>query len=472
LNDAARKKRHRLERLIALLVISVCAGVAFWVMRHSQGIEEDFSKQTGYVPKETRITSEVELLQQYIRIDTSNPPGNELPAARWLASILTAAGVQAEIIESAPNRANVYARIKGRRNGEGLLLLHHMDVIPATPQGWARPPFSGEIQLNQLYGRGAIDMKGTGICFLRAFLDVAKSGRVPERDVVFLAVADEEGGSGFGMRWLLENRPEVIAGVKYALNEGGITEMKQEKVTYYGIEIGTKQTVTVLLRANSREALQRARIALEPWFVSREPHRIMPEVRRFLAHLAPQRVEFSDELADIDRTIAEGQFWRLPVGYRELTQNGVWAEGVEAAQGGGFAMRALLLNLPDEIPDKRIEWLSAQVRPYGVRVAEILRKEGPVPVSPIDTPLYELLQREAKREFGGTPVGTEILNRWFNDSRFLRQRGIAAYGINPFPVDFFQADTIHGADERVRVDYFQQGVEFARRVVMTFAMGG
>lgn len=464
-------KRRRLERLIALLVIALCAVAVLVVKRRASKVEDELRTQTGYVPKQTPITAEVELLQQYIRIDTSNPPGNELPAARWIAAILERNGVKAEIIESAPSRANLYARIKGRREGEGLLLLHHMDVVPATSEGWSLPPFSGDIKLNQLYGRGAIDMKGVGICFLRAFLDIAASGRVPERDVVFLAVADEERGSTLGMRWLLEHRPDVISGVKYALNEGGITEMVQERVTYYGIEIGTKQTVTVVLQGPTRESLQKARIALEPWFVSRAPQRVMPEAKRFLADLAPQRIDFRDELADLDRTIAEGQFWRLPVGYRELVQNGVWAEAVVEGARGGFEMRTHLLNLPDENPDKRLAWLLTQVRPFDVGISGIVRKEGPVPLSSTQTPLYSLLASEAKREFPGAGVGTEFLNRSFNDSRFLRQRGIAAYGINPFPVDFFQSDTVHGRDERVRVDYFEQGMKFTRGVIQAFAFG-
>jgi hypothetical protein len=197
---------------------------------------------------------------------------------------------------------------------------------------------------------------------------------------------------------------------------------------------------------------------------------VTPEIRRWMADLAPQRIDFKPHLEDIDRTIARGKFWELPSGYREMTQNSVWAEGVEQ-NGREWDMRTHLLNLPDTDPDQRLEWLRRQVAPFGVRVAEIVRKEGPVPVMSEDTPLFKLLEREAKRAYANAPVGTEILNRWFNDSRFLRKRGIIAYGISPFPVDFFQSETIHQADERVRVDYFNQGVEFMRRVVTEYAFG-
>ncbi|GAC1399639.1 MAG: hypothetical protein NVSMB68_14910 [Thermoanaerobaculia bacterium] len=318
-----------------------------------------------------------------------------------------------------------------------------------------------------MYGRGAIDMKGIGICELRAFLDIAKSGRTPERDIVFLAVADEESGHGLGMPWLIRNRPDVLAGVRYSINEGGITEMLQERVTYFGIEVGTKQTVTLLVRAPSLAEMRQVRIALEPFFYQRTPEKITPEVRKWMVDLAPQRIAFRRQLENVDRAIAEGDFWRLPAGYREMTQNGVWAEAV-VPRGGEWEMRTHLLNLPDTNPDERIEWLRRKIAPFHARVVEIVRKEGPVPLSSDRTPFYDLLARQARRAFRA-PVGTEILNRSFNDSRFLRLRGIVAYGVSPFPVDYYQSETIHQPDERIRVDYFQQGVAFLRQVVEEYA---
>ena len=468
LSPEERRRRHRNERILAGAMVLLLAALTAALVIYVRETDEDLAQQMTYVPRPTVITPEVELLQQYIRFDTSNPPGNELPAARWLAGRLESAGVNAEIIEAAPGRANVYARIEGASDEGGLLLLHHIDVVPADPAGWTRPPFSGEIRLDELYGRGTIDMKGVGIAFLRAFLDVAQSGRQPPHDLVYLAVADEETGGTHGMKWLLEHRPDIFEDVKYALNEGGITEMMQERVTYYGIEIGTKIAVELNLTAASREQLQRARIALQPEFSPRrEPGRVIPAARRFFRDIAPRRIEFRDELEDIDRTIARGGFWRLPIGYRELTQNNVWAEGVRPRQEGGFEMRTLLHNLPDEPPDRRIAWVENRVRPYGVAV-EVVRKEGPVPVSSPETPLYALIEREAERAFG-SPVGTEFLNRSTSDSRLLRTRGITAYGISPFAVDFFQSESIHGRDERVRVAYFTKGVEFTRRLVGAWA---
>ena len=465
--EEQKRRRHRNERIAATILVLILGGVAWWIVRTRHELDEDVRRDRRYVPANIKVTPELELLQQYVRFDTSNPPGNELPAAQWLAGILRSNGVEAEIIEAAPNRANVYARVKGRTSGTGLLLMHHMDVVPASPEGWKRPPFAAEIYFNEVYGRGTLDMKGIGICFLRAFLDIATNKQQPEHDVVFLAVADEEAGGTFGTQWLMQNRPDVLAGVRYALNEGGITEMMLEKITYFGIEIGTKQVVTLMLRADTRQQLQRARIALEPWIVSREPHRVMPEVKLWMKDLAPERTEFREELADVDRAIANGQFWALPIGYRELTQNGAWAEAV-VPSGDRFEMRAQLLNLPDEDAEKRVEWLRSKVAPFGVEIGQILRADDATPLSRIDTPLYAILTDEARKTYGSRS-GTEILNRWQNDSRYLRRKGIVAYGINPFPVSFFQSSAIHAADERIQTDYFATGVQYARAVVARYA---
>lgn len=466
-NDAEKRARHRRERILAaaiVLLLGVIAAVIVYYNRHQQN---EIVDQT-YIPKETPLTPEAVLLRDYVRVDTSNPPGKERAGAEWLAGIMRAQGVQPELIDSAPGRTNLYARIKGKRSGEGLLLLNHIDVVPADPKAWQRPPFAADIYLNEIYARGVLDMKGTAICELRAFLDVAKAGRQPERDIVFLAVADEEEGAGaLGLGWLIEHRPDVIDGIRYAVNEGGITEMLKEKVTYFGIEIGTKLTVTLLLEAPTREQLQKARIALEPWFISHEADRISPEVRRFLQDLAPQRTDFKSQLADIDKAIANGEFWQLPVGYREVTQNGVWADAV-VRSGTNWQMRTRLLNLPDEDPDKRLAWLAKQVAPFGVRIGTILRKEPATRLSSTETPFFQLLAREANKAYS-CRVGTEILNRFFNDSRYLRRRGIEVYGISPFPVDFFQSESIHGVDERIRIDFFEQGVEYMRRVVTAWA---
>ena len=453
---------RRWTLLLILLAVAVTATIALVVYNHRP---EDAGSRL-WIPKPTRITPEIVRLQQYVRIDTSK--ANEIDGARFLAAILEQAGVHPEIIESAPGRANLVARIKGRRDGDALLLLNHLDVVPANPAGWTRPPFAAAIHANMIWGRGTLDMKGIAICQLEAFLDLARSRRVPERDVVFLATADEENDGVMGMAWLLAHRPDVIRGVRYALNEGGVTETLQERVSYFGIEIGTKMMSRLRLHAATREALQRTRIALEPRIAPEDPGRVLPEVRRFLHQIAPFRVEEHARLDDVDRTIAQGKFWLLPLGYRELTQNVLWVGGIQT-QGGEPVMPANLYCLPDELPERHVELLQKQVAPFGARVA-VVRLNGPAPLTSPDTPMWALLAREIRREYGsGFAIGTQINTASYNDSRFLRARGIDAYGVWPFPVDFYQTEGIHGIDERIRADWFMQGVSLMKRVVHGYA---
>jgi acetylornithine deacetylase/succinyl-diaminopimelate desuccinylase-like protein len=321
-----------------------------------------------------------------------------------------------------------------------------------------------------LFGRGAADMKGITICHLRAFLDIAKSGRVPEHDIVFLAVADEESGGQYGTRWLIRNRPDVFQGSRYVLGEGGITEVQKETPTYFGIEIGAKEITDLQLTAPTREQLQRVRIALEPYFHPRDALRVLPGVRDFFRSVAPLRVQFESLLGDIDGTIASGKLWLLPPPYRDLVQNTAWAGSVRE-ESGHFSMRVMMSNLPEEDPDARIQWLAALVRPMGASIGVITRKEGPLPISSDTTPLFALLTREVRGVYGNVAVGPEVLGASTSDSRFLRPLGLDCYGFQAFPIDFFQTLSIHGVNERVRLDWFASGVELTRRVVSAYAFG-
>ncbi|HEV2720628.1 MAG TPA: M20/M25/M40 family metallo-hydrolase, partial [Thermoanaerobaculia bacterium] len=425
-------KRWRIPLIVGVAGAAVIGAIYLYNFVSERQIGREY-----YVPRPMRITPEVVLLQQYVRIRTINPPGNETAGARFLANLLERGGVHAEIIESAPGRGNVYARIRGKRPGEGLMLLNHIDVVPAEGRGWHFPPFAADAALNAVWGRGTLDMKGIAICQIEAFLALARTHRTPERDVVFLGTADEEQGGTMGVAWLLAHRPDVFGGVRYVLNEGGINESFAEQFKYVGVEVGTKMVVKTELRAPSRQVMQQVRIALEPYISPREPDRVLPEVRTFLHDLAPQRVEQRPLLDDIVRTIAEGKFWLVERPYKEVTQNIVAAAEI-ATDGRGATMEVGLFNLPDEDPDARLAWLRDFVKPYGATVEKVLEKNGPAPLSPRNTRLFALITEEAHRQWPNVPVGTEILATGYNDSRYLRPRGIVCYGLWPFQVDSYQ----------------------------------
>lgn len=459
---ARRKRRHRNERIVAaavvLVILSGTVAIWFW----SEHTARELRRDQTYIPKKPVITRASELLQEYVRIDTSTPAG-QVQGAQWLAAVLRREGIEPELIASAPDRLNVYARIRGRKRGDGLLLFNHIDVVPADPSRWRNPPFAGTVVADSLHGRGTIDMKGLAITQLLAFVAVARSGTPPAHDLVFLATADEEIGSALGMRWLLTHRPDVFADIRYGLTEGGTTELIGERMTYFGIETGGKQAVRLTVWAPERERMQRFRIALEPHFYARTPHRVLPVVREYFRSAAPTRFAAAPYLRDIDWAIREGHFWRLAIPYRDLTQNTIWASDA-VARNDRWEMDLHLRNLPDENPDARIAWLEALMKPHGVRVAAIHVKEGPATVSPTDTPLFAILAKEASRRYG-TPAGPLLGYRSSSDSRFLRPAGIVCYGVAPIPVDLTGSLSIHGDNERVRLDHLANGAEFMARVV-------
>ena len=178
------------------------------------------SATAGEAQLQALATDAVRILQEYVRVDTTNPPGNETRGVEFLAKILDAAGVEYQTAESAPGRGNIWARLEGG-DEPAILLLHHIDVVPADDDHWTMDPLGGEIRDGYVYGRGTLDTKTSGVLHLQAFLALHAEGRPLKRDVVFMATADEEAGGHFGAGWLARNRPELFEGVGVILNEGG-----------------------------------------------------------------------------------------------------------------------------------------------------------------------------------------------------------------------------------------------------------
>jgi len=433
-------------------------------------LAKTFSREDGpvdqtYIPKKEVITPEIRLLQQYVSINTSNPPGNESAGARFLQQTLRERGINSELIESTAGRGNLYARVRGRRSGEGLMLLHHIDVVGADATTWKKPPFEARIELNEMWGRGTLDMKGIGICHLEAFSGIVRRG-VPERDVVFLATADEEHSTGHGMEWLLANRPEIFEGIRYVLTEGGLTEVIGEKLVYFAIETGSKQFSRVELRGDA-ENLRRARIALEPWFDPKGEARLLPEVSEYFKAIAPHRFEWMAVLADIETVVSNGDEWRLAKPYRDLMQSSLFAFEIRKS-GDTHVMDVVLHALPDLTPEEAARPVSAVADRFDLEM-RFTKRMGPAPMSSTRTPMFDLLRRQIQAQFGPVDVGPVIVPYITTDSRFLRVRGIECYGFWPYQVNFFQAEGIHGVDERLRLDWFMQGVGLMKRIVNAWA---
>src|SRR5216117_2741117 len=199
------------------------------------------------------------LLSRYIRINTTNPPGNEIVAARWLAAVLQRDGIEARIFEPAPGKANLYARLAGDGSARPLILLNHMDVVLASPEYWTVDPFSGLIKDSYVWGRGALDMKGEAIAQLMTLLTLKRAHVPLRRDIIFLATADEEIGAGVGAAWIAEHQAGLVKDAEFLLNEGGLTRSDGHGgIEFYGIGTTEKSPFWLDVTAHGTAGTARA----------------------------------------------------------------------------------------------------------------------------------------------------------------------------------------------------------------------
>src|SRR3989442_3376599 len=239
----------------------------------------------------------VDLLRRYLMIDTTNPPGNEIAGARFLAEVPAGGGIESGTIEAAPGRASLRARLPGDGSLGGIVLHHHIDVVYADRRYWTVDPFGGAIADGYLYGRGAIDMKSTGILHLAALLAL-KRARVPlKRDLVFLATADEEAGSEFGAQFIANRHRDWLAGAEYAISELGVIQTHIGlKAPLAAIVISEKTGLPLTLTARGQHphgsmpwadtAPHRLVRALNPLLEGDRPLRVLPEVQEFFSRMA------------------------------------------------------------------------------------------------------------------------------------------------------------------------------------------
>ncbi|MFN8484710.1 MAG: M20/M25/M40 family metallo-hydrolase [Anaerolineae bacterium] len=279
-------------------------------------------------------TEVVEMLRGLLRLDTTNPPGNEIIAAEYIADILRANGIEPTVLSSAAGRGNVVARLKGDGSAPPLLLMGHIDVVPAEPDKWRYPPFSGELVDGEIWGRGATDMKNVVAMELMVFLLVKRLGLPLKRDLIFMATADEEVGGSMGAGWLVDTHPELIR-AEYAINEGGPTAIVFGDKTFFACSTAEKGTARFTLRArgapghaslpHNDNAILKLGAALQRLGATTLPMHVIPTVRAHVeaiaAHLEPQeRANLLNVLSD-DPAVQAEAIARLPlpdVGKRRL----------------------------------------------------------------------------------------------------------------------------------------------------------
>ncbi|MGH9041257.1 MAG: M20/M25/M40 family metallo-hydrolase [Acidimicrobiia bacterium] len=420
----------------------------------------------------------IEITREYLRIDTTNPPGNERPAADLLAKVLEDAGLPTTILESDPGRASLVARLPGR-SGRGLALLHHLDVVPAEASEWSVDPFGAEIRDGCLWGRGAIDMKSVGVMQLMAVLALARERTPLERDVVFIAVADEEAGGLAGAAFLTREHPDLVACVD-VINEGGYG-LAGTKPPVMACALSEKALLWVRLTARGTpghgsmppddQAIGKLLAALSDLATHPPALHISPLVERtfraMAAHSGPARRRMIEGLLRPQaRPLLPRLAKRMPRHQRALLGDVISitrvTSGYKENVVPGTAEATLDCRLlPETDPEAFFAALTDRMAGHGVR-AEIAFSDGPHGVS--EGPLLPLLEEVCSGAFPEAAFAP-VLCPAFTDSRYFRQLGADAYGLVPVMLSNDELSTFHGIDERIPLDGLRRGCEVMFEIV-------
>ena len=424
---------------------------------------------------EASLRDEVtDLLQRLIRVDTTNPPGNETAAAELLRDYLETNGVACELIAKVPERANLVARIPGS-GGPSLLFLSHTDVVLADPAEWSVPPFSGELRDGEVWGRGALDMKGEVAASAVAIASLARDGFRPSGDLIFAATADEEAGDDFGLSWLCREHADTIR-CDFAINEGGGDRLElADGTAIYEATAAEKKTAPFRIHVRGRSghasmpgiadnALVKAARLIERLAAYQPEPQLGPEVEGFLRAVLGEVPPASEA---VERTRA---------------LSGAGADQVEALLGATFSPTIISASrkrnvipalctievdcrlLPGQHPEHVEPMIRAVLGGDVDYELEWLEPEGGTRSS-LDTPLWEALGAWVAEVEPGARAAP-LCGAGFTDSHWLREAfGTVAYGFFPVTGDLppdVAALLVHSADERVPVSDLELGVSWLR----------
>ena len=421
-----------------------------------------------------------DLLSRLIRVDTTNPPGNETAAAELLRDYLEPFGVECELFARVPERASLVARIRGRGDGPTLLLLSHTDVVLADPSEWTVPPFSGELRDGEIWGRGALDMKGQVAASAVAIASLAREGFEPAGDLLFAATADEEVGDGFGLQWLCEEHPEAVR-CDYAVNEGAGERLELGDGVFYVCSTAEKMSAPFRLRVRGRSghasmpaiadnALVKAAHLIERIAAFRPEPQIQPEVDAFLRVVlgeVPPPAVAVDRARSVHQDVADLVAPLLAPTFSPTMISASQKRNVIPAVCDVVVDCRLL---PGQHPAAVEPMIRAVLGGDVEYELSFLEAQGGTR-SPLDSPLWDAVESFVETiEHGARAV--PICSAGFTDSHWLREAfGTTAYGFFPAqatPPDLAAA-LIHSADERVPISDLELGVGWLRHVARTVA---
>ena len=424
----------------------------------------------------------LELVKKLIEIDTSNPPGKEKAAADFLRDYLASFGIDAEVLESAPGRGNLVARLRGSGEKPALLLLGHLDVVPAEAGDWQSPPFRPAVREGYLYGRGALDMKSLVALEVQAFIQAHREGKL-KGDLVLALTADEEAGGKFGAQFLIDRHWEKVR-ADFVLNEGSVGQ-DRDGMHLYPIQVAEKGVAWTRLKAKGSSG-----------------HGSMPAQDNAVAFLLTAMERLTAKAPPIRKTEISAEFLRRVAGHQSFPRSflmrhlfsppirwladTVFADKIASDKVLNAMLRDTLVPtvlqagfktnvIPSEavgeidarlLPGRSPEDFLAEIRKRleGLPVEAELLQQNPPNASPFDTPFFRAFEK-AIREADDQALVLPFISPGATDSRFFREKGIVAYGLIPLLLKPSDLAGLHGKDERIPVAELERGEKILHRVV-------
>ncbi|HJW65822.1 MAG TPA: M20/M25/M40 family metallo-hydrolase, partial [Candidatus Bathyarchaeia archaeon] len=430
-----------------------------------------------------------------IRINTTNPPGNETKAAQYIAEDLGKDGIKCELYESAPGRGSVVTRLKGTGEKPRLLLLSHLDVVTANPAEWSVDPFAGIVKDGFVWGRGALDMKGMTAIELMTLKLLKRNDVALKGDVILAATADEEKGGFAGVDYLLRNFPrEVFA--EYVLNEGGGLAIPTQNKSVYTVQTAEKGILWFRIKAKgvpghgsvpgeADNAIMRMNQVIGRLGNYRSPIVLVPTVKRFLSEIASEDVglqqsflrllknpeqgdQVLDELAVTEKILAEEIRPRIRMTITPtIIRGGVKENVIPSECEATFDCRIL----PGQSTAETLNLIKALLKDVGLEklTFKIVQANEPSE-SPVETPLFDAITG-VLREFEPDCSVTPVLMTGGTDSRFFREKGSICYGFHPMHPEVAGDRIIkreHGIDERISIENLVFGTSVLYETVKKF----
>jgi acetylornithine deacetylase/succinyl-diaminopimelate desuccinylase-like protein len=430
-------------------------------------------------------------LVDLIRVNTSNPPGNEQLAAIYVAGVLQKEGIKPEMLDVAPGRSAVVARLRSAamaNPSRALLLVAHLDVVPVDKSRWTVDPFGGVIKDGYLYGRGAIDDKGMLAANLAAFITLKRANAHLNRDVIFLATADEEQSADASIRTLIAKYWDKFA-AGFAINEGGNVFVKNGKVQYIGVQADEKvaYNIAVIARGTSGHASQPTKdnpvvhLAAAVGKIGNysAPVRLTSIVRRYFEGLGAledddigkwmRSMETSDRGEHAQRVVSEASpLWNAML--RDTVAPTMLSAGVANNVIPAEARANLNVRLlPGDSISAVVNDLNKLVNDPLVKLEVQLNAGLAAPSSSLESEFYGVISKVVSQEFGGAPA-LPFQSTWLTDSAQLRLHQVQALGLVPFPLTQDDLKRMHGDDERIPLAAFSKGVDVLTKIVEEFAV--